>query len=119
MAIQSYGDQLHWNPHLHSVVSEVAWDRQGATVSTGWPDSEVLTRLFQQNVLDMLRSEHRLSREFAHQLRSWHPSGFQVYCGPPVGSADRESLERLTAYILRPSFAATRLDYDSEEGQIE
>ena len=31
---------------------------------------------------------------------------------------DRPALERLAAYIRRPSFAASRLDYDSDRGQI-
>ncbi len=67
-------------------------------------DSEGLTRLFQYHVLEMLISGRRLSREFAHRLRSWHPSGFQVYCGPPIDRDDQPALERLSAYILRPQF---------------
>ena len=34
-------------------------------------------------------------------------------------SDDRPALERLAAYILRPSFAASRLHYDPEQGRIE
>ena len=30
--IQSYLDQLNWNPHLHGVVSDVAWDRPESKV---------------------------------------------------------------------------------------
>ena len=31
---------------------------------------------------------------------------------------DRQALERLAAYILRPSFAATRLRYQPSTGQV-
>jgi hypothetical protein len=33
--------------------------------------------------------------------------------------ADQPALERWSAYILRPSFAGTRLHYDADNGQIE
>ena len=45
-------------------------------------------------------AERRLSHDFAHKLRAWHPSGFGVYRSCP-------------------SFAASRLQYDPEEGRIE
>ena len=69
--------------------------------------------------MNLLIAQGRLSREFADRLRSWHPSGFQVYCGRPVDCEDQRALERLTAYVLRPSFAGTRLQYQSEIGQIQ
>ncbi len=107
------------HPHLHSVVSDVAWDREGSLCPIGWPDPQVLTQLFEHHVLEMLTSQRRLSREFAIKLRSWHHSGFQVYCGRAVDCEDQKALERLTAYILRPSFAGTRLQYNHHEGSIE
>ena len=64
-------------------------------------------------------AERRLSRDFAQKLRAWHPSGFGVYRGRPIDPDDRPALERLAAYILRPSFAASRLHYDPEQGRIE
>ena len=107
------------NPHLHSLVSNGVWDRQEQFQPFDPLDSEGLTRLFQHHVLQMLTSQRLLSRDFAHRLRSWHPSGFQVYCGPPIDRADQPALERLSAYILRPSFAGTRLHYDADNAQIE
>jgi len=119
LAIQTYGDQLNWHPHLHSLVSNGYWDRQEQFHPFGPLDYEVLTRLFQHQVLNLLISQCRLSREFADRLRSWHPSGFQVYCGRPVDRDDQPALERLSAYIVRPSFAGTRLQYQTETGQIQ
>ena len=49
----------------------------------------------------------------------WRLSGgFQVYCSQTVETDDRQALERLAAYILRPSFAATRLRYQPSTGQV-
>jgi len=47
--------------HLHSVVSEVAWDGEGSLCPIGWPDPQVLTQLFEYHVLEMLTSQRRLS----------------------------------------------------------
>jgi hypothetical protein len=119
VAIQTYGDQLNWHPHLHSIVSDVAWDSGGDPHPLGAPEATVLTGLFRHHVLKMLIDQRRLSREFARRLRSWEPSGFQVFCGRPVVREETTALERLTAYILRPSFAGTRVQFDPQEGQIE
>ena len=118
VAIQTYGDQLNWHPHLHSIVSDVAWDSGDHPPPLGSPDPKILTGLFRHHVLKMLQDQRRLSREFARRLRSWEPSGFQVFCGRPVAREETAALERLTSYILRPSFAGTRVQFDPQEGQI-
>jgi hypothetical protein len=82
-----------------SLLSDGVWDKQGQFHPFGPLDYEVPTRLFQHHVLEMLISQRRLSREFADRLRSWHPSGFQVYCGPPVDRDDQPALERLSACV--------------------
>ena len=96
--------------HLHGLVSDTAWNRDGREVSIDGFDSPLLSRLFQHRVLEMMVARHRLSPEFAQKLRAWSPSGFGVYCSRAVPPEDRPALERLAASIRRPSFAASRLD---------
>jgi hypothetical protein len=60
----------------------------------------------------------RLSAEFAQNISNWRHSGFHVYCGPPVEADHPEALECLAAYILRPSFASTRVRYLAGSGQV-
>ena len=63
--------------------------------------------------------KRRLSTAFAHKISHWrHGGGFQVYCSQTVQADDRQALERLAAYILRPSFAATRLRFQPNTGQV-
>ena len=119
VAIQTYGDALNPHEHIHMLASDSAWRPDGGCGSLGEVDSEVLTRLFQHQVLEAMVAERRLSHDFAQKLRSWHPSGFGVHRGRSIECDDRPALERLAAYLLRPSFAASRLQYDPEEGRIE
>ncbi len=118
LTIQTWGDNLRPHAHLHGLVSDTAWNRDGREVSIDGFDSPLLSRLFQHRVLEMRVARHRLSPEFAQKLRAWSPSGFGVYCSRPVPPEDRPALERLAATIRRPSFAASRLDYQSDRGQI-
>ena len=60
----------------------------------------------------------RLSAEFAQNISNWSHSGFQVHSGPPVEADQPQALERLAAYILRPSFASTRIRYLACSGQV-
>ena len=75
--------------------------------------------MFRQQVLEMMVQKRRLSTAFAHKISHWrHRGGFQVYCSQTVEADHRQALERLAAYILRPSFAATRLRYQPSTGQV-
>ena len=120
LAIQTYGDQLNFHPHLHSLVAEGGWGRDDGTFqSVSWLNSDILSAIFRQQVLEMMVQKRRLSPAFAHKISHWrHSGGFQVCCSQTVETDDRQALERLAAYILRPSFAATRLRYQPSTGQV-
>jgi len=82
LAIQTYGDQLNFHPHLHRLVAEGGWDRQDGTFqSVSWLNSDILSAIFRQQVLEMMVQKRRLSTAFAHKISHWrHSGGFQVYC---------------------------------------
>ncbi len=82
-AIQTWGDPFNGHPHIHAWVSDRAWIQDGVPSPFGGIDSAVLSRLFQQNVLDRMVAQRRLSPQFAQQLRSWQHSGFAGLWWPP------------------------------------
>ena len=46
LAIQTYGDQLNFHSHLHSLVAEGGWGRDGGTFqSVSWPNSDILSAI--------------------------------------------------------------------------
>ena len=73
--------------------------------SVSWLNSNILSAIFRQQVLEMMVQKHRLSPSFTHKISHWRHSGFQVYCSQTVEADDRQALERLAAYILRPRIA--------------
>ncbi len=118
-------EQLHitqrftYHPHLHSLLADGAWGkRDDAFQPIAWLDADILSSAFRQQVLAMMVSKRRLSAEFAKNISNWSHSGFHVHCGPPVEADQPQALERLAAYILRPSFASTRVRYLAGSGQV-
>ena len=116
IAIQTAGDQLLWHPHLHALVPDAVWSRDGRRFSISYLDPHVMTRIFQAKVLRILVDERCLSPEFAARLLTWRHSGFQVYRAESVEPDDTPALERLCAYIGRAVFASTRVEYDPSSG---
>ena len=80
VAIQTYPDALNLHEHIPSLASDSACRPDRGWGSLGELDSEVLTRLFQHQVLEA-RVAKRLSHDFAQKRRSWHCSGFHKSSG--------------------------------------
>ncbi len=84
-----------------------------------WPDSRILTP-FSSTTFSRCWSKNAVSAPSL--LKSYvlgDESGFQVHLSPAIESHDRAAQERLAAYLIRSSFAASRLGYDDTTGQIE
>ena len=51
IAIQTAGDQIGWHPHLHALVSNAVWTRDGRRLPISYLDPDAMTRIFQAKVL--------------------------------------------------------------------
>jgi hypothetical protein len=118
IAVHTTGDQLQWHPHLHALVPDAVWTREGRRLSISYLDPEAMTRIFQGKVLAVLVQERCLSPEFAARLLAWRHSGFQVYRAESVEPDNTPALERLCAYIGRAVFASSRVEYDPSTGGV-
>ena len=95
VAIQTYGDALNPHEHIHMLASDQAWTPDGGSGSTGEVDSEVLTRLFQHQVLEAMVAQRPLTRHFCQRKEG----GTQKvqWRGSLVLSQHRESTTQLNA----------------------
>ena len=79
VAIQTFGDLVNLNPHLHTIVSD------GLFASNGWlyvvPDLDLkkLELLFRHKVLTMLRREGKIDDALIKKLLGWRHSGFSIH----------------------------------------
>ena len=68
--------------------------------------------------VSLLRGEALLSEERIRLLLSWRHSGFSVHTSVTVPPDDREGLERLARYLLRPPVSLERLHVDEHAQAI-
>ena len=118
-AVQTSGDLLNSNPHVHAIVPRGGWDSGGRWVPVPFIDGDAAEKLFRHKVLSFLKAEGLLSEERAELLLSWrHNSGFSVDSSVKVEPEDGPGLERLARYILRPPVSLERMDWDGGAEEV-
>ncbi len=80
-AVQTYGDFLNFNPHLHAIVSD------GCFLDSGdfhMAPEVMLEEIFQYDVLKMLTKEGKIADTVIENMLSWRHSGFHAYIGGKI-----------------------------------
>jgi hypothetical protein len=117
--VQTFGDQLNWNPHIHAIVSRGGWHRDGRWVPLPHLDPRAAELIFRHKVLKLLQRAGLLDEERLALLLSWrHHTGFSVHNSVTVGPDDAAGLERLARYLLRSALSLERARYDEASGQV-
>ncbi len=111
IAVQTYGDFLNFNPHLHAIVSDGCFHPDGSFQMAPGFDPDDLEEAFQYEVLKMLKKEGKINDAAIENMLSWHHSGFHVYVGNRVWPDDESGLENLAKYIVRACFSQERMIY--------
>ena len=100
-SIQTFGSYANFHPHVHAIVTEGVFQRDGTFVRADWPPDGVLEEAFRRILLAALVRAERLSEEAHASLLSWKHSGFSVFGGQRVLASDPDGLERLARYVTR------------------
>ena len=116
-SIQTFGSYANFHPHIHALVTEGTFERDGTFHAVAWPPAGVLEEAFRRLLLVALVRVERLSEEFAASLISWRHSGFSVHASSRVEALDLGGLERLGRYVTRPALAAGAVTI-REDGQV-
>lgn len=119
ISIQTYGrDPFPFHPHLHCLVSDGCFSRNGQFHPIPWVDTEKLMQLFRHKLFQELLARDLITSTTVDLLLSWRHPGFSVFRGEPVQPDHCAARERLVRYLLHPSFALDRLHYDSDTGTV-
>jgi hypothetical protein len=118
IAIQSYGDFLGFNPHLHILISDGCFHENGMFTVSPAIDTKALAQIFRHKVLKMLMAKGRITVDMITLMDKWCHSGFNVYCGPRILPWQKKSMENLARYIIRASFSQERMTYIPEESKV-
>jgi hypothetical protein len=118
IAIQSFGDFLGFNPHLHVLASDGCFYGNGMFRVAPRFETKHLEEIFRHKVFKMLLSKGIITRDLVNMLLSWRHSGFNVFCGPRIQPGDQQAMENLARYIIRASFSQERMTYIPEESKV-
>jgi len=118
IAIQSFGDFLGYNPHLHVLCSDGCFYGDGMFRVAPRFETKQLEEIFRHNVFKMLLSKGKITQDLINMLMSWRHSGFNVFCGPRIQPGEEEAMENLARYIIRASFSQERMTYFPEDSKV-
>jgi hypothetical protein len=115
-AFQSFGDQLRWNAHFHSLVVEGGFDQAGRFIHVPLSGLDQMTEVFRRRLIWLLVEKDLLAEEFARNLLSWRNSGFSI--DNSVRLTDAKSKESLAEYIARPPLSLKKIRYEPFKGKV-
>ena len=117
-SIQTLGSYANFHPHIHAVVTEGVFRRDGTFLAVPWPPSPVLEEAFRRLLLAALVRAQRLSETAFDHLLSWRHSGFSVHGEQRLDPSEKDRLERLGRYVTRPALSTGAVTI-REDGRVE
>ena len=118
---QFFGDRLNHHLHLHALITDGAFDKDGSfyRLALGMEhDIEYLNKLWARRVLDALVERNLMSPSHRDERLTWKNTGFSVDCSVKVATGDHGRLERLVRYMARPPISFERVSYDAHTGKV-
>jgi hypothetical protein len=105
IAIQSFGDFLVFNPHVHILWTDGCFYGNGMFRVAPPFGTEDLEKIFQHKLLKLLLSKGKITQKLINMLLSWPHSGFNVFCGPRIHPREEDAMKNPARYIIRASFS--------------
>ena len=114
IAVQTFGEFLNFNPHLHIIATDGCFHGDGDFMVGTKPNASDLEEAFRTEILKMLKKEGKINDAVIENMLTWHHSGFNVYCGDAIQPSEKDNIERLAQYVIRAPISQERMLYISE-----
>jgi hypothetical protein len=119
LGVQTFGQLLHFHPHIHGFVTDGAFDAAGRFLPLPPNFShQPFLRLWENKVFDLLLADGRIDSGVVAQVRSWRHSGFGVDRSVRLRAGDRQGIENLAQYVARSPFSLGRLVRVPRSGRV-
>lgn len=117
-AVQTFGDLIHWHPHIHAIVADGVFTESGYFVHI--PDiwKHRAAEFWQERVFGLLLDEMKINEAVAAGMRGWRHSGFSVDNSVRLEAGDHTGMQRLVEYIARCPFSLARMVKLTKDGKI-
>ena len=117
-AIQTFGDLIGWHSHVHEIVSEGVFKRDGTFVRVANVNMDQCLAHWQERVFDLLLREKKIDQQVVGSMRQRPHSGFSIDNSARIGADAPEGMQRLISYIARCPFSLIRMIKVTDEGQV-
>lgn len=118
LTLHTFGEYLDFHPHVHALVADGLFTRDGTFHPLPELPLKPLEELFRAHVLASLVAKKLLPPERVQVLLSWKYSGFYVHAGEPVPPENKAELEHLAQYILRDPFSVEKMTMESPDDTV-
>ena len=119
VCVQTFGSLAHAHPHLHVLVTDGGFRRDGSFIAAPAHDAAVLEEAWRRAVLRWFVEQEWLEEDAAQAMLAWPHSGFGAHVGARIAADDRAGLLRVARYGARAPVAESRLRYDAERAEVE
>jgi len=116
--VQTFGDLVTFNPHLHVLAADGVFRADGVFVGVPAIPSNLLELGFRSEVLKLLRGEGAISEQLEASIRGWSHTGFSVHNAVRVRGDDAQGRSNLAQYMLRAPFSLEKMSYDANNGMV-
>ena len=118
LAIHTASNLLQWNPHVHGIVTEGLFDREGRFVHLPDLDPKFVEELFGEKLLKELFKKERISPALVSSMATWRHSGFSTHSKPASADPSAPAFFHMLRYMKRPAVALSRIALDADGGQV-
>ena len=116
--VQTFGDLLTFNPHIHVLAADGVFRADGAFVVLPAIPVKLLEGGFRSEVLKLLVAEGAIGERLSASLLAWRHSGFSVHNGVRVPAGDIEGRKKLAQYMLRAPLSLEKMTYLPDAGMV-
>ena len=116
--VQTFGDLLTFNPHIHVLAADGVFRADGAFVVPPAIPVKLLEGGFRSEVLKLLVAEGAIGERLSASLLAWRHSGFSVHNGVRVPAGDIEDRKKLAQYMLRAPLSLEKMTYLPDAGMV-
>jgi hypothetical protein len=116
--VQTFGDLANFNPHVHALVADGAFDASGRFIPLPPIPEALLAERLRREVLGLLVRREVIPAPLAGQMLAWRHSGFSVHNQVRVASGDAEGRKSLAGCMLRAPFSLEKTTYDAARGMV-
>jgi hypothetical protein len=111
--LHPFGRDLIFKPHVHAVVTNGGFAKDGKFVKLGFVKYNLLHKKWQYNILMELRGQ--VSKRVIDYCFNKYPNGFACYLKPEVIWSNRFLSKYIGRYLRHPAIANSRITFYNEE----